>query len=87
MHFNILIDGRDTPAHTDQTIAALLIAAGRQTFRQTASGAPRGLFCGMGVCFDCLVTVNGRPHQRACMTLAEPDMEIQTTATDEGDDD
>lgn len=87
MHFNILIDGRVTPAHAEQTIAAILVAAGQHTFRHTASGSPRGLFCGMGVCFDCLVTVNDRPNQRACMILAEPGMEIQTVPVQEGDHD
>jgi D-hydroxyproline dehydrogenase subunit alpha len=59
-----------------ETIAAALSAAGITTFRQTPSGAPRGLFCGMGACFDCVVTVNGRIGQRACLTRATDGMEI-----------
>lgn len=42
-----------------QTVAAVLIKAGITVFRHMPSGAPRGIFCGMGVCFDCLVTVDG----------------------------
>lgn len=54
-----------------QSIAAALIAAGHRSWRSTrVGGEPRGAFCGIGVCFDCLVTVNGRPNQRACLTEA-----------------
>ena len=51
-----------------ETVAAALSAAGILAYRATASGAPRGLHCGMGACFDCLITVDGKAGQRACMT-------------------
>jgi aerobic-type carbon monoxide dehydrogenase small subunit (CoxS/CutS family) len=41
-------------------------------------GVPRGLFCGIGVCFDCLVTIDGTPNQRACLVPAHPDMVVTT---------
>jgi predicted molibdopterin-dependent oxidoreductase YjgC len=75
-HFNIEINGRTIQAHAGQTLAATLIAAGITTFRQTLTHEPRGLFCGMGVCFECLVTVNGIPDQRACMTSVQPEMKV-----------
>jgi predicted molibdopterin-dependent oxidoreductase YjgC len=75
-HFNIEINGRDIETRSGQTIAAALIAAGVLTFRQLTDDEPRGLFCGMGVCFDCLVTVDGIPDQRACMTPVLPGMKI-----------
>jgi len=75
-HFNIEINGREIETRPGQTIAAVLIATGILTFRQLADHEPRGLFCGMGVCFDCLVTVDGIPDQRACMTLVQPGMQI-----------
>ena len=53
-----------------------LSAAGITTFRHTPSGAPRGLFCGMGACFDCVVTVDGRIGQRACLTQAVEGMAV-----------
>ena len=56
------------PALEGETIAAALSAAGIVAYRRTATGAPRGLHCGMGACFDCVVTVDGRIGQRACMT-------------------
>ena len=72
----------DTPieALEGETIAAALSAAGIVAYRRTASGAPRGLHCGMGACFDCVVTVDGRIGQRACMTKVAAGM-VVTSAT------
>ncbi|MDR3529593.1 MAG: FAD-dependent oxidoreductase [Rhodopila sp.] len=69
-------DGRRIEALQGETVAAALSAAGVTTFRHTPSGAPRGLFCGMGACFDCVVTVDGRVGQRACMTQAVDGMTV-----------
>ncbi len=63
-------DGTPIDALEGETIAAALSATGVTTFRHTPSGAPRGLHCGMGACWDCVVTVDGRIGQRACMTPA-----------------
>jgi predicted molibdopterin-dependent oxidoreductase YjgC len=82
--FTIEVDGAFITACDGQTVAAALIAAGKQMFRHMPSGAPRGFFCGMGVCFDCLVTVDGLADQRACMTPVRQGMRIQTRST-EGD--
>ena len=61
-----------------QSIGAALLAAGHRSWRTTRQrGAPRGIFCGIGVCFDCVVTVNGRPNQRACLTEARPGDRIE----------
>jgi predicted molibdopterin-dependent oxidoreductase YjgC len=68
-----VFDGGEVAATPGQSIAAALIAAGHRSWRTTrGSGEPRGAFCGIGVCFDCLVTVNGRPNQRACLAEARP---------------
>lgn len=69
-------DGKVLSALQGETIAAALSAAGIVAFRRTATGAPRGLFCGMGACFDCLVTVDGRIGQRACMTKVTDGMVV-----------
>ena len=69
------------PALEGETIAAALSAAGIVAFRRTASGAPRGLHCGMGACFDCVVTVDGRIGQRACMTKVADGMVVTGDAT------
>jgi predicted molibdopterin-dependent oxidoreductase YjgC len=62
-------DGEDIAAEPGKSVGAALIAAGHLAWRTTRhAGAPRGVFCGIGICFDCLVVVNGRPNQRACLT-------------------
>jgi predicted molibdopterin-dependent oxidoreductase YjgC len=67
----LTFDGRPVPVEPDQTIAAALLAAGIRSWRTTRHGGrPRGLFCGIGACFDCLVTVNGVADRRACLVEA-----------------
>ncbi len=73
---SISFEGAPVPARRGETVAAALTAAGRLAFRQTPGGAPRGLHCGMGACFDCLVTIDGRPSQRACMVTVADGMTV-----------
>ncbi|MFO1160748.1 MAG: FAD-dependent oxidoreductase [Reyranellaceae bacterium] len=75
----ISFDGREIEALPGETIAAALAAADVVAVRQARSGAPRGPFCGMGVCFDCLVTVDGRPSQRACLTKVADGMDVRSS--------
>jgi glycine/D-amino acid oxidase-like deaminating enzyme len=75
---SIRFDGAQIPALPGETIAAALSAAGVLAFRRAASGAPRGLWCGMGACFDCVVTVDGRAGQRACMVKVREGMVVQS---------
>lgn len=77
---SIEINGQRKRASVGQTVAAALTEADVATLRHTPNHAPRGLFCGMGVCFECLVTINDMPEQRACMTMIEPGMKIETDA-------
>jgi len=72
----ISVNGLQVRAYAGETVHAALLASGFQTLRR-AGKEPRGVFCGMGVCYDCLITVNGRPRQRACMTLVHDQMEIE----------
>ena len=72
-------DGQAIVAFRGESVAAALLAAGRRTLRTTPlSGAPRGVFCGMGVCFDCLVVIDGDPSVRACITPAVEGMKVET---------
>ncbi|MEU3657651.1 (2Fe-2S)-binding protein [Streptomyces sp. NPDC032161] len=83
----ISFDGRELPAQEGQSIAAVLWAAGILAWRTTREGgAPRGAFCGIGSCYDCLVTVNRRPNQRACLVPARPGDAV-TTQEGTGHDD
>jgi glycine/D-amino acid oxidase-like deaminating enzyme len=76
----ITFDGSPISALPGETVAAALSAAGLLAYRQTASGAPRGLWCGMGACFDCLVTIDGRANQRACLAKIAPGMVVESAA-------
>ncbi|HEY7593378.1 MAG TPA: (2Fe-2S)-binding protein [Actinophytocola sp.] len=70
--------GKEISAEAGQSVGAALIAAGYPAWRTTRhAGAPRGVFCGIGVCFDCLVVVNGRPNQRACLTEVRGGDEVE----------
>lgn len=71
-------DGEPVACADGQTIAAALVADGRLVLRRTASGAPRGMFCGIGACFDCLVEVNGRAGVRACLTVPGDGDEVRS---------
>ncbi|GAA5067707.1 putative molibdopterin-dependent oxidoreductase YjgC [Thermocatellispora tengchongensis] len=78
--FEITVDGRPVPVVPGQSIGAAMHAAGIRSWRTTRfEGRPRGLFCGIGVCFDCLLTVNGTPSLRACSTQARPGDEVTTS--------
>ena len=78
----IEIEGRLIPAIEGESVAAALTAAGVAVLRRARNGEARGVFCGMGVCFECLVTVDGRPGQRACMTGARDGMRVATHRDD-----
>ncbi|MFF4959974.1 (2Fe-2S)-binding protein [Streptomyces sp. NPDC001222] len=77
--FTVTFDGRAIEARPGWTVAAALWAAGIVSWRTTRfEGRPRGVLCGIGVCFDCLVTVNDRPNQRACLVPVRPGDVIRT---------
>jgi predicted molibdopterin-dependent oxidoreductase YjgC len=73
------IDGQAISAYVGETVAAVLMVSGSRTFTQTnAYNLARTLFCGMGVCHQCLVTVDEIRDVRACMTKVHPGMKIET---------
>jgi D-hydroxyproline dehydrogenase subunit gamma len=77
--FSITFNGEAVPLVPGQTIAAALLAAGHRELRQTRLGSrPRGIYCGIGACFDCLVVVNGAPSRRACLIEAQPGDQIES---------
>jgi predicted molibdopterin-dependent oxidoreductase YjgC len=72
-------DGAAVPFTDGQTVGAALVGAGIRSWRTTRNaGRPRGLFCGIGVCFDCLITVDGEPNVRACVRPAADGMNVST---------
>ncbi len=74
----ILLDGRSVLVPRDATVAAALLGLGVLAFRASVTGEPRGPLCAMGVCYECRVTIDGRPQERACMTLCRNGMEVST---------
>ena len=74
----VTIDGKPFAARDGDTVAATLIAAGLADCRTTpVSGSARGPFCMMGVCFDCLVVIDGESNQQGCMIPARDGMKIE----------
>ena len=77
--FEITVDGEKILAYPGETIGAVLIAAGIRTLRHTNKlEQPRGLFCGIGVCQECRMIINGVPNTQACQTLATKGCRVET---------
>jgi predicted molibdopterin-dependent oxidoreductase YjgC len=75
----ITIDGVPFVARAGDTVAVALLVAGNAIFRTTPiSGAPRGPYCMMGACFECLVGIDGRANQQACMIEVAQGMRVNT---------
>jgi sarcosine oxidase subunit alpha len=75
------INGKPVKAYSGETLFAVLLAEGIRSLRlpvKISTKAARGGFCGMGVCQECRVTIDGIPDQRACMTEVRNGMEIET---------
>jgi predicted molibdopterin-dependent oxidoreductase YjgC len=72
----IWINRRPFAVQPGTTVAAALLMAGARAFRRSPSGEPRGPLCGMGVCFECLVTIDGESGVRSCQTQCRHGMEI-----------
>lgn len=71
-------DGEPISCAPGASVAAALIATGRTGWRTTREGATRGLFCGIGICFDCLVEIDGESGQRSCMIPLAEGMEVRS---------
>ena len=75
----LLVDGEAITALEGEPIAAALIAADRRVFRYTAKrNEPRGVFCALGRCTDCVMVVDGCPNVRTCVTPVRDGMVIET---------
>ncbi len=73
------VDGVPCVAYEGETVHAALLAAGIRALRIAGkTGESRGIFCGMGICYECRVTINGVPDKQACMTIATDGMQIET---------
>lgn len=80
-------DGQPVQAREGDSVAAALLAAGHAVTRTTPGGDPRGPYCMMGVCFDCLVEIDGIPNIQACMTPVRDGMQVRAMPGARGLDD
>lgn len=72
------VDGRAVETRAGVTVAAAMLNAGVSTFRHSVTGEARAAVCGMGICHECRVTIDGIAHRRACLELVRDGMEIDT---------
>ena len=59
-------------------VSAAILKTGTYAFRRSVTGEPRGPLCGMGICFECRVTINGHAHARSCQILCRESMDVRT---------
>jgi predicted molibdopterin-dependent oxidoreductase YjgC len=77
--FEIEVNGEMVAAYVGETVASVLLAAGVHSFQHiSAAATPGRVYCGMGVCMQCLVTIDGVQSCQACKTLARPGMKVKT---------
>jgi predicted molibdopterin-dependent oxidoreductase YjgC len=72
------IDDRQVYVARGTSVAAALLGAGAPVTRRSVTGQPRGPVCGMGICFECRVTIDGVAHRLACQTPCAPGMKVRT---------
>lgn len=72
------IDGTPIRVPAGTTVAAAVIISGRNAFRTSVTGEPRGPICGMGVCFECRVAIDEQEHCRSCQTVCREGMQVRT---------
>lgn len=77
---SLTIDGQMVRAQAGSTVAAQILLR-KPGCRKSVKGDLRGPVCGMGICFECRATVNGRTHQRTCQLVCEPGMVVITDAS------
>lgn len=74
----IYINGKPVDAYPGETLASAILTAGRDIMRETIlSGSPRGYYCGMGVCCECMVELEDGSRVKACQTLVEEEMKVK----------
>lgn len=78
------VDGETFTGNEGDTIASALYANGKRSWRLGKAGDYRGLFCGIGICYDCLVKVDGMSWSRACQVEIHPGMCVETNLQGEG---
>ena len=76
----LVVNGRPVRVEAGAMVSTALALAGIAAFRRSVTGEPRGPLCGMGICFECRVTIDGREHCRSCQIPCAEGMEVRTDA-------
>ena len=74
----VTVNGKPVEVPNGTMVSAAVAIAGVTAFRRSVTGEPRGPLCGMGICFECRVTVDGRAHVRSCQVPCRAGMEVRT---------
>lgn len=72
------VNGVSVEMPAGSMVSAAILKTGIYTFRRSATGEPRGPLCGMGICFECRVVIDGEPHCRSCQTVCKDGMDVRT---------
>jgi aerobic-type carbon monoxide dehydrogenase small subunit (CoxS/CutS family) len=72
------LNGKPVTVPEGAMVSAAVALAGVTAFRKSVTGEPRGPLCGMGICFECRVSIDGRAHVRSCQVPCRPGMEVRT---------
>ena len=78
----ITVNGRAMTVERGTTVAAAILTHGAASFRESPTGELRAPLCGMGICFECRVTIDGVAHRRSCMTIARAGMNVVTATAE-----
>nr|HEV7952592.1 (2Fe-2S)-binding protein [Candidatus Acidoferrales bacterium] len=74
----ISVDGADVNVRAGTSVAAAILSAGIMRFRRSVTGEARSALCGMGICFECRVTIDGKAHARSCQIICNDGMVVRT---------
>jgi sarcosine oxidase subunit alpha len=74
----VVVNGVSVTMPTGSMVSAAILKIGISAFRRSITGEPRGPLCGMGICFECRVTIDGDAHSRSCQTVCRDGMDVRT---------
>jgi len=74
----LVVNGITVEMPVGSMVSAAILKTGTQSFRRSVTGEPRGPLCGMGICFECRVTIDGEQHCRSCQTVCRNGMDVRT---------
>lgn len=74
----LVVDGVSLTMPAGSMVSAAVLKSGKNRFRRSVTGEPRGPLCGMGICFECRVTIDGEAHSRSCQTVCKNGMDVRT---------